>query len=113
MAAHRSRARGAVVTIPPPGAHGGDGPAIARALGISMDDLLDLSLSLNPCAPDVPALAARHLDSLRHYPDEASATRLLADAVGVDAERLVLTNGGAYAIEVVRTLVGGRVASEP
>jgi histidinol-phosphate/aromatic aminotransferase/cobyric acid decarboxylase-like protein len=75
--------------------------------------VLDLSLSLNPCAPDLAALAARHLESLRHYPDPTTATRLLAEAIGVDADRLVLTNGGAEAISLVRARFGGTVASEP
>ena len=99
--------------MPPPGAHGGDGPAVARALGWPIGDVLDLSLSLNPCAPDVATIAQRHLDSLRHYPDPEAATRLLADAIGVDAERLVLTNGGAEAIALARDRFGGTVASEP
>lgn len=102
-----------VSELPPPGAHGGDGLAVARALGWPVDDVLDLSLSLNPCAPDIAALAGRHVDSLRHYPDPEAATRLLADAIGVDPSRLVLTNGGAEAITLVRDRFGGTVASEP
>lgn len=101
------------MTIPPPDAHGGDGPSIARALGIPVDDVLDLSLSLNPCAPELEVMAARHLDSLRRYPDSATATRLLAEAIGVESERVILTNGGAQAIDIVRRRVGGSVASEP
>ncbi len=66
------------MVIPAPWAHGGDGPAVARALGLDPAAVLDLSLSLNPCAPDVAALAARHVDSLRRYPDASDATRLLA-----------------------------------
>ena len=91
-----------VTPIPRPGPHGGDGPAVARALGLDPIDVLDLSLSLNPCAPDITALAARHLESLRHYPDPTTATRLLAEAIGVDSDRLVLTNGGAEAISLAR-----------
>jgi len=99
--------------LPPPGPHGGDGPAIARALGWPLDDVLDLSLSLNPCAPDIAGLAGRHLGSLRHYPDAATATRLLADTIGVDPARVVLTNGGAEAIALVRDRFGGTVSAEP
>ena len=50
--------------IPAPGAHGGDGPRLARALGISPDAVLDLSASLNPCAPDVAGLVARHASAV-------------------------------------------------
>ena len=102
-----------MTAIPAPGPHGGDGPAIARALGWPVDEVLDLSVSLNPCAPDLQALAARHLDSLRHYPDPSSATRLLADALGVEPARVVLTNGGAEAIALVAARIGGTVAVEP
>ena len=64
--------------MPPPGAHGGDGPAVARALGLDPDDLLDLSQSLNPLAPDPAPVVARHLGALRAYPDPAAATGALA-----------------------------------
>jgi histidinol-phosphate/aromatic aminotransferase/cobyric acid decarboxylase-like protein len=92
--------------IPAPGAHGGDGAAIARALGI---DVLDLSQSLNPVAPDAGAVVARHLDALRRYPDPAEATGALARCLEVDPARLVLTNGGAEAIALVGAEVGGSV----
>jgi len=86
---------------PPPAAHGGDGARLAAALGVDPDDVLDLSASLNPCAPDVAALAARHLRSLHRYPDATAATSALARAIGVDADRLVLTAGGSEAIALV------------
>jgi histidinol-phosphate/aromatic aminotransferase/cobyric acid decarboxylase-like protein len=95
---------------PPAGPHGGDGARLAATLGIDADDVLDLSASLNPCAADVAALAARRLGSLRHYPDPADATAALAAAIGVDADRLVLTAGGSEAIALVaHELVAGRV----
>jgi histidinol-phosphate/aromatic aminotransferase/cobyric acid decarboxylase-like protein len=99
--------------LPEPGAHGGDGPAVARALGLDPADVVDLSMSLNPFAPDVAALAARHLDAVGRYPDVAVATAALAEAMGVEVERLVLTNGGSEAISLVRAAVGGTVAAEP
>jgi histidinol-phosphate/aromatic aminotransferase/cobyric acid decarboxylase-like protein len=88
---------------PPPGEHGGDGARLAAALGIEPADVLDLSLSLNPLAPDVARLAASpsRLDALRRYPDPSEATVALAGAVGIDPDRVVLTNGGAEAIALV------------
>lgn len=86
---------------------------MARALGLDPDSLLDLSQNLNPFAPDVAGLAARHLRELRCYPDPAAATRLLAEAIGVDADRLLLTNGAAEAISLVAAEIGGQVWSEP
>lgn len=101
------------VRLPPPGTHGGDGPAVAAALGIDPSQLLDLSQNLNPLAPDVARIAARHLGALRTYPDPREATALLAGELGVDPDRLLLTNGGAEAIALVTAEVGGRVRSEP
>jgi histidinol-phosphate/aromatic aminotransferase/cobyric acid decarboxylase-like protein len=94
---------------PAPGPHGGDGEQIARSIGLDPDSLLDLSASLNPLAPDVMTLAASHLGSLRRYPDATHARRLLAEAIGIEPERLLLTNGGAEAISLVGQLIGGRV----
>ena len=90
-----------MTVAPPPGAHGGDGPQLAAALGIAAHEVLDLSASLNPCAPDVAALVAELAHAVRHYPDPTHATAALADALGVDVERIVLTNGGAEAIALV------------
>ncbi|MDE0667729.1 MAG: aminotransferase class I/II-fold pyridoxal phosphate-dependent enzyme [bacterium] len=99
--------------MPAAGRHGGDGPAVARALGLEPGSLLDLSQNLNPFAPDVAALAKQHLGELRRYPDPARASWLLAEALGVDPARLVLTNGAAEGISLVAGEVGGQVRSEP
>jgi histidinol-phosphate/aromatic aminotransferase/cobyric acid decarboxylase-like protein len=87
--------------LPPVGAHGGDGRALAHALDIDVDSVLDLSMSLNPCAPDVGHLVAAHAGEVRRYPDPRVATEALAQALGVPPERVVLTNGGAEAIALV------------
>jgi histidinol-phosphate/aromatic aminotransferase/cobyric acid decarboxylase-like protein len=63
--------------------------------------VLDLSASLNPVAPDPAPVLARHLDAIARYPDPTAATTALADAIGIEASRLVLTNGGAEAIALV------------
>jgi histidinol-phosphate/aromatic aminotransferase/cobyric acid decarboxylase-like protein len=102
---------------PPPdaGAHGGDGPAIAAWLGVSPDAILDLSASLNPVAPDPLQAVAQHLSAIRRYPAAVSlarATRALAEAIGAEPERLLLTNGGAEAIALAGAELGGCV-SEP
>ena len=85
----------------PPGDHGGDGPLLAKALGVAESDVLDLSVSLNPAAPDVAAMVARHATSVGRYPDATVARDALAAAIGVDPARLILTNGGAEAIALV------------
>lgn len=96
--------------VGPAGDHGGDGLSVARQLDIPAEQIIDLSASLNPFAPDITDIAARALASLGRYPNAQRATDALAEAVGVDAERLVLTNGGAEAIALVAAyLVDGAV----
>ena len=97
------------MSIPGPGAHGGDGARLAAALGVDCGAVLDLSASLNPAAPDPGEVVAEHLDALRRYPDPGPATEALAAALGVDANRVLLTNGGAEAIALVAAELGGRV----
>jgi histidinol-phosphate/aromatic aminotransferase/cobyric acid decarboxylase-like protein len=99
-------ARGAV---PPARPHGGDGAAVAAALGLDPSAVLDLSASLNPVAPDVVGLVRRHLDAVGRYPDPTGATAALAGAMGVEVARLLLTNGGAEAIALVAAELGGEV----
>lgn len=99
--------------ITPSGAHGGDGPAVAASLGLDPGQILDLSATLNPFAPDLAPLLTRHADTVRRYPDPISASRALADATGVDPTRLLITNGGSEAITLVARELGGAVASEP
>ena len=98
-----------------PGAreHGGDVAAVARALGCRADEILDLSASLNPEAPDVAALAARRLDSLGRYPDPAAATAAMAAALGTEPERVLLTNGGAEAIALACRDLGRAAVAGP
>lgn len=95
--------------VPSPGAHGGDGARVAAALGLDPASVLELSASLNPVAPDPATIVARHLDALGRYPDPERATAALAETMGVDRDRLVLTNGGAEAITLVGSLLGGTV----
>jgi histidinol-phosphate/aromatic aminotransferase/cobyric acid decarboxylase-like protein len=97
----------------PLGPHGGDGAAVASAIGVPRDAILDLSASLNPVGPDIRPIAARHLDELRRYPDEAVATAAMAEVLGVDSDRVVLTNGGAEAIALVAALMPVGWVDEP
>lgn len=99
--------------LPPPGDHGGDGARIAAALGLGVDEVLDLSASLNPVAPPVASVVSKHLDALDRYPDPTAARRALGCAVGVEADRLILTNGGSEAIALVAAEVGRGWVEEP
>ena len=95
--------------LPPAGAHGGDGVAVARSLGLDAGDLLDLSQNMNPFAPPLEPVLRRHLDALGRYPDPRTATALLAQTLDVEPERVLLTNGGSEAIHLVAGVLGGRV----
>ena len=97
----------------PPADHGGDGPRLAALLGVPPDDILDLSQSLNPVAPDPGPIIRRHLDTVGRYPDERPARRALADAIGVDPGLVVLTNGGSEAISLVGRVRPVGWVSEP
>lgn len=99
-----------MTTLPPPGRHGGDGARLAKALSLSPEQVLDLSASLNPVAPDAEVIVRRHLGAISRYPDDGGATAALAETIGVPADRLLLTNGGAEAIQLVAGELGGRVA---
>ena len=101
-----------VVVVPATGPHGGDGARVAAALGVDVTDLLDLSASMNPAAPDPAPVVARHLDALGRYPDAGEATAALAEAMDVDVQRLLLTNGGAEAIALVAAETGPGWADE-
>ena len=89
---------------PQPGPHGAEGPRLARSLGVDPEEVLDLSQSLNPVAPDVAPLVAAAAAEVHRYPDPAEATEALAAALGAPADRVVLTNGGAEAIALVARL---------
>jgi histidinol-phosphate/aromatic aminotransferase/cobyric acid decarboxylase-like protein len=97
----------------PVGDHGGDGTAVARHLGVPSTDLIDLSMSVNPVAPDVAPIVAAHAGAVDRYPEPAAATAALAAAVGVPANRVVLTNGGAEAIALVAAELGAGEVVEP
>jgi histidinol-phosphate/aromatic aminotransferase/cobyric acid decarboxylase-like protein len=89
---------------PPPGPHGGDAERIAAWLGRPVADILDLSISLNPVPPDLEPVVDAARASLRRYPDPGPATEALAEAIGVDARLVAVTNGGAEAIALVARL---------
>jgi histidinol-phosphate/aromatic aminotransferase/cobyric acid decarboxylase-like protein len=99
--------------VPEAGRHGGDGWRLAAALGLDVDDVLDLSASLNPLAPDPVPVVAAHLGAVRRYPDLAAAEAHLAAVMGVAPDRLLLTNGGAEAIALVAQLHPDGSVEEP
>ncbi len=106
----------AVSPVPAPGPHGDDAGAVAAALGVEASSLLDLAASMNPFAPRVAELVEPHLAALMRYPAEQDvgvATEALAQAIGVEPDRLLLTNGGSEAIALVAAEVGSGWVDEP
>jgi histidinol-phosphate/aromatic aminotransferase/cobyric acid decarboxylase-like protein len=97
----------------PAGRHGGDGARLAAALGVPPEQVLDLSASLNPVAPDPTPILASHLGAIGRYPDPEAATAALADAIGVTPDRVLLTNGGSEAIALVAAELGPGWVDEP
>lgn len=85
-------------------AHGGRVHRAAATLRCRPADLLDLSASLNPVAPSVIGFARDVLSDIAHYPDHDAAADRMATAIGIDPDRLVLTNGAAEAIALVAGL---------
>lgn len=99
--------------VPPAGAHGGDVAAVAAALGCEPTEILDLSASFNPDAPDLSGLAKGQLDSLERYPDATAATEAMAAALGTTPDSVLLTNGGAEAIALVAGDLGRAAVARP
>ncbi|MBY6030920.1 threonine-phosphate decarboxylase CobD [Halomonas sp. DP8Y7-1] len=94
--------------------HGGQGLVLLQRLGLAgTEPRLDLSASLNPLGPPdwLADWLKDSLESARHYPDPGhpAAYAALAAALGLGADRLLLTNGGAEAIHLVASAYrGGR-----
>ena len=87
--------------------------AVAAALGCEPWEILDLSASFNPDAPDLTALAKSELDSLGRYPDPTSATAAMAEALGTSPDAVLLTNGGSEAIALVGADLGRAAVARP
>jgi threonine-phosphate decarboxylase len=92
--------------------HGGNIFAVARALGVAPEQLVDFSASINPLgmAPGVPAALERCVERLLHYPDKSSAElkQSLALYHGVDSSELAVANGSTELIHLMPRLVAGK-----
>ncbi len=87
--------------------HGGRVAAAADELGCGVDDVLDLSSTLNHFGPDVTTLVATLGRHAVYYPDPTRATAVLSAELGVEPGRLVVTNGAAEAIVMLTRLFPG------
>jgi len=78
--------------------------AAAAALGCEPAAILDLSSTLNHFGPDVVPIVERLAAHTVHYPDPTRATRAMADALAVDPQLFMLSNGASEAIAVLAQL---------
>lgn len=92
--------------------HGGNLGWAAERFGIAPDRFVDFSANINPLGPPPAALAAiaAELGRLRHYPDPdcRAAAVAVATYLGVPCECVLVTNGGAEAIELFARWLGPR-----
>lgn len=94
--------------------HGGNVFAVARSLGVSTEEILDFSASINPLgpAPGVREALASAYDLLVHYPD-SDCTELreaLAQSHGVEPANICVANGSTQLIYLLSRLAPGKRA---
>lgn len=88
--------------------HGGNVFAVARALGIVPEEIVDFSASINPLGPPAglkPAVLAA-LDRAVHYPDDEALDLkvALADHHGVSPDHITVANGSTELIHLLPRL---------
>jgi histidinol-phosphate aminotransferase len=89
--------------------HGDVSNAELRALGVRPDDVLDLSVNVNPLGPHPDVALAVRTAELARYPDRegARARQAIAHACDEDPARVVLGHGSVELLwALVRALVG-------
>lgn len=103
--------------------HGGNLARAARAYGLTQQEFIDFSASINPLGPSPEVFQAltQSLWRVQHYPDPdwGGLPALLAEHLGVREECLALGNGGAELIfllpkvlKIKRALIAAPTFSE-
>ncbi len=92
--------------------HGGNVFSMARSLGVSHEDVLDFSASINPLgvAVGVKDAVTASFDKVLHYPDSDSTElkQALSRLHGVNDTQIIVANGSTELIYLLPRLVGGR-----
>jgi threonine-phosphate decarboxylase len=96
------------------GGHGGNTYDLARRLGCSPADILDLSSNINPLGPP-PGLCdhlARHMEAVSVLPevDNQGITRSYADGLGISPDRLIAGHGTTQFIYSIPGVLGMKKA---
>ncbi len=80
--------------------HGGLNYGELSARGLSPQDVLDFSVSVNPMPPHVAVLKAAREADVSRYPDRSCGAlrAALSDLTGVDPSSILVTNGASQAI---------------
>ncbi len=90
--------------------HGGNLWSAAQKYGLDPEGFIDFSASINPLGPSPKAIEAieRHLHMIRHYPTPTGEELkpILGAYLGIDAENLVLGNGGTELIYLLGRMYG-------
>ena len=90
--------------------HGGNLEKAARVYGRAPESFLDFSVNLNPlgCPPGLMDGLTKGLGRIGRYPDPRYTEALdeLGAYLGVSPDSLLITNGGAEAIDLVSRLYG-------
>jgi threonine-phosphate decarboxylase len=85
--------------------HGGNVKRLAERLGIDGGDLVDFSSNINPYGPPESVIAAvrRAVEGISEYPEQQaeSFVAAAADALGVDPENIVASNGSIELIYLI------------
>jgi threonine-phosphate decarboxylase len=94
--------------------HGGNVFAVSRSLGVSPEDILDFSASINPLGPaqGVREALLTVFSRLAHYPD-SDCTELreaLAESHGVEPANICVANGSTQLIYLLPRLAPGKRA---
>lgn len=88
--------------------HGGTVFAVARELGMAVEDLLDFSASINPLGPPpgVRGAVVAAFDRAVHYPDSGCGElrALLATRHGLAPEQVTVANGSTELIHLIPRL---------
>lgn len=91
--------------------HGGNVFSMARSLGVSPDEIVDFSASINPLgfAAGVKEAVSGAFDKLLHYPDADSAElkQALSRLHGVSETQITVANGSTELIYLLPRLFGG------